>query len=266
MGSVKREIGDDELEPVSKRYQDRVIAFIDIIGFKKIVEKTVTDQAYLGSIIDAIAEIRGQFIDDPKSPFQQMVRTVLFEDDFDTQVIQVSDCIVISKLANIPGALQYLIGDVTLAIHILISHGLLCKGRIECGKVFHTDKYIIGPAYNAAYLGEEAEFVPAITLSKGLREFGTNNRSDDVQVEKHFDTFVIQHIHDNYYIDYFNDLEGYIDVFETPAEHYGKLRRIIEDEYCIATDYKIKAKYLWMIDKFNASCVVKEKKLQPIEK
>lgn len=253
-----------------RKYQDRIVAFVDIIGFKAIVEKTVSDEAYFNSIIDSISEIRREFIKHPKSEFQMKVRDLLYDPfdnpDYKTMVLQVSDCMVISKLANVYGALEDLVLELALAIHILITQGLLCRGCIEYGKVYHTDEYIVGPGYTAAYLGEEKEFVPAVSLSKEVYSLALQKRSSDARARDYFDNFVVPHTSDRFFIDYFNDLEGYIDVFERPQEHYGKLKRIIQYEYTRANDYKIKAKYLWMIDHFNESKIVKSGLIKPIHK
>ena len=253
-----------------RKYQDRIVAFVDIIGFKAIVEKTVNDQAYFNRIIDSIAEIRDQFLKHPNSEFQKKARDLFYDPfvlpDYKTMVLQVSDSMVISKLANVHGALEALVLDIALTIHILIKHGLLCKGCIEYGKVYHTDEYIIGPGYTAAYLGEEKEFMPAVSFSKEVYNLAIQKRSSSARVRDYFDNFVVPHTPDRSFIDYFNDLEGYIDVFERPQEHYGKLRRIIQDEYTRAKDYKIKAKYLWMIDRFNESKIVRSGFIEPIHK
>ena len=265
--SKKSEVDGEALKAAPDRhYQERLVAFIDIIGFKSIIDRTVVDPTYLESIIAAISEIRDQFINDRNTALQKMIRDQLFPDEFETHVIQVSDCMVISKLAHPPGALQSLVIDIALAIHILISHGLLCRGRIERGKVFHSEEYIIGPAYIAAYLAESAEFVPAVTLSADLQEFGARNQPDNPKLEEYFNHFVIPHIKNTYFIDYFNDLEGFIDMLEDPIQHYAGLRDIIEREYNNASDYRVKAKYLWMIDRFNESRIVKDRRLRKLRK
>jgi hypothetical protein len=252
-----------------RKYQDRIVAFIDIIGFKSIVEKTVHDVAYFNRIIDAIAEIRDEFVKHPNSEFQKCVRDRLYDPfigpDYKTKVIQVSDSMVISKLATVHGAVEDLVLDAALAIHILITQGLLCRGCIEYGKVYHTDEYIIGPGYTAAYLGEEKEFLPAISLGKEVYSLALDKRSSDARAREYFDKFVVPHTSDRFFIDYFNDLK-FIDVFEEPAEHYDKLKNIIQDEYREAKDYKLKAKYLWMIDRFNESTIVRNGLVKPIRK
>lgn len=253
-----------------RKYQDRIVAFIDIMGFKEIVENTVNDNAYFNGIIAAIGEIRSEFMQHPISEIQKLGRDFLYDPvelpDYQTMVHQVSDCMVISKLASVHGALEDIVMDIAFAIHILIKQGLLCRGCIEYGKVYHNQEYIIGPGYTAAYLGEGKEFVPAVSFSKEVYNFGLKKRSRDLRAKNYFNKFVIPHFSNRYFIDYFNDFEGNIDVFELPQKHYGKLKSIIQNEYAKANDYSVKAKYLWMIDHFNESNIVKSGLINPIRK
>lgn len=257
------------LEGLDLSYEKRFVAFIDIIGFKNIIVQSVENKEILKEIIEATKELRFEFLKrKQENPAYKLFNII---DPYKTRVHQVSDCIIISKLAHKNGSLHELILDSAFAIHLLIKHNLLCRGCISYGNVYHTDEYIIGPAYVEAFLGEEKEFVPAVNLSEEVYQIAQSYSHYDyfypynkTPEQNYFEKFILPHSKGKYYIDYFNDV-GHIDV-EDKLIHYNKLRNIIIKEYTGAEDYKIKAKYLWMIDKFNDSKGVKEKVLELINK
>lgn len=257
------------LEGLDLSYEKRFVAFIDIIGFKNIIAQSVENKEILKEIIEATKELRFEFLKRKhENPAYKLFNII---DSYKTRVHQVSDCIIISKIAHKNGSLQELVLDCAFAIHLLIKHNLLCRGCISYGDVYHTDEYIIGPAYVEAFLGEEKEFVPAVNLSEEVYlmaqsyfHYDCFNPSNKTSEQNYFEKFMLPHSKGKYYIDYFNDV-GHIDV-EDKLIHYNKLRDIIIKEYTGAEDYKIKAKYLWMIDKFNNSNLVKNSQLESIMK
>lgn len=260
---------DIDPKPNNRKYEFRVIAFLDILGFKALIENTKNDENLLRKIINAIELLRSEFehITNPKSELAKMAKELLSDPivapDYDTQAFQISDCLIVSKDATIPGAIEEMIADMSFAIHLLIYNGLLCRGSIALGDVLHTKNYIIGPAYIDAYLGEQKESMPCVSLSKDVYEFGLKNRHIDLCTKQYFDHYVKPHKNGYYFIDYFNDFE-FVDVFESTKKHYEKLRIIIESQYKKANDAKTKNKYSWMIDNYNNSEPVKNRLAKPI--
>jgi hypothetical protein len=242
---------------------------VDIIGFKSLIESSTENPSKLKEIIKATEELRFEFLHRKKE--NKMYKVLSIKDPYKTKVHQISDCIIISKLAHKNGSLHELLADCSFAIHLLIKHKLLCRGCISYGDVYHTDEYIIGPAYVEAYLGEEKEFVPAVNLSKEVYNLAQlyphyNYYEQGIVTfeSNYFDTCILPHTKDKYFIDYFSDGD-HIDVEDTKI-HYEKLKTLIIKEYQEAVNYKIKAKYLWMIDRFNDSKGVKNKVIEKIDK
>jgi len=252
------------------KYQNRIVAFVDIIGFKDLVYSS--SEVKLKEVLLALEELQYEFIEHKNTEFQVMWRDLFFDDIemagdlYHTQVHQISDCIIISKLAHRPGSLEDLVLDCSLVIHLLIKHGLLCRGSISYGKTLHDSNHIVGPAYIKAYEGEEKEFLPAVSFSQEVYNLTKSYTSKNEKHQDYFKHCIVEHTDDNYFIDYFNDYGLFIDVNSKYEDHYNKLKSIIEVGYKNSRSYKIKAKYLWMIEQFNNSKAVKNEILNSIKK
>jgi len=249
-------------------YQDRVVAFIDVLGFSQRIRQSGDSTEILDSTVYALQDVQQEFIDHPNSEIQRFFRANLLDldmEDSQPMITQVSDSVIISRLAMVKGAVQDLIIDVSYLTHLFQSHHFLVRGAIRVGKVIHTDRLILGPGYIAAVEGEKAFPNPAVNIDETVMALGRERMSDDHRLVNHFNECVIQDPATKLYIlDYFNDYERNIDLRLTAEEHYAGLKNIIEHQLQIATDPKVKAKYEWMRDGFNESAIVKSGRLEPI--
>src|ERR1035437_1529526 len=123
-------------------YEQRVILFLDFLGFKEIVEKTTTDPKRLAALLRAI-----RFV------------TVLKPDEADIgkQVSQFSDSVVVSYPVSETSSVFTLVYDVALLIIDLADAGFLVRGAITFGLLIHADEYLVGPAMLRAYEMESKE-------------------------------------------------------------------------------------------------------------
>jgi len=234
-------------------YQIRVVAFIDILGFKNIINKSATNVEEFNRIWKALEELKKFFIR-PKNNSQIKIEREL---DLDTQIIQVSDSLVISRLIHEQGGIYHLLYDCSLATHLLINNGFLCRGAIRSGKMYHNDSTIFGPAFIDAYESESSEKLPIIKFDEDLfkivKEFpGPANRG--------YEDWEISFIKKNckeimtgiYYLDYFTDYDDRVGGGEgTASLHYVKLRDIIVEGLKVANNSSIYEKYRWAADQFN---------------
>ncbi len=120
-------------------YSDRYVAFVDILGFSDIVRNSETSPrqaSALSKILERTASNRGE-------TFRAQAA-----DDFKAQAF--SDCLVISENAT-RGALVHLLQVVTFHALDLMSNGILTRGGIAKGKLYHSDKIVLGPALLEAY-------------------------------------------------------------------------------------------------------------------
>lgn len=143
-------------------YTERYVAFIDILGFKTIVQNSVSSPEQAEALVKILTKISDRTI---PLEFDRMVG-----DDFRAQSF--SDCIVLSEQASQDG-LEHLLFVVSSLALDLLSNGILTRGGIAKGKLHHSDKIVLGPAMIAAYQLENtiAEF-PRIVVDRAVhRDF-----------------------------------------------------------------------------------------------
>ncbi|WP_438312434.1 hypothetical protein [Sporosarcina sp. FA9] len=194
---------------MQKKYEERIVAFIDILGFKNIVEHS--NKAF--EIMDIIIESK---------KFYQKVMYEVSEQEI--KVTMFSDCIVISSPASI-GYLHFLLDILKNMQAELIQMGILIRGGIEIGDCFHEKETLFGPAMNKSYeLENNVANVPRIVLSKYLIEY---INKWDLSEEKALE---LKHNEDiNFYYGFKMDgiSESYNNYETTSSEIYNKF--ILED-------------------------------------
>lgn len=234
-------------------YETRVVAFIDILGFKNSVDKSNNDKNEFERILNTLTELKDFFIR-PKNNYEIEADRKL---GADTQILQVSDSLIISRLIQEQGGIYYMLSDCAFAIHLLISNGYLCKGAIRFGKMYHKETTLFGQAYVDAYLAEEDEKLPIVKFDKDLFEIVKHFPGP---ANKGFEKWEVDFIMKNckqlengeYYLDYFTDYDDRVGGGEgTASIHYSKLREIIIDGLKLPKESSAYNKYIWARDQFN---------------
>jgi hypothetical protein len=157
-------------------FEERAVAFIDVLGFKSIVNFATQDSNKLKDLKDLIGiletvvpKLDGTI--DPRVPKSLIPKH-----------IYISDSIILSaplKSDEMPGyfGLSTLVMRVIQISHILLSKGYLIRGGISVGPVWHTDSNIVGTAYQEAYHIETKTLVPRVELSQSAQEHWDNTES-----------------------------------------------------------------------------------------
>ena len=127
-------------------YENRVTVFIDILGFKELLSKTVSkknidDESKIDEIIAAYKTIRDVWdLDEKQSEFSKRIPKN------SKQITTFSDCIVISFKTEEESQIFYTLLEIKWMLMRLIYKGILCRGAITHGKLIHTDTILFGPA------------------------------------------------------------------------------------------------------------------------
>lgn len=149
---------DDADAPKGVRYEDRVVAFVDILGFKEIVYGSQTDENRLNQIYGAL-DIRNNELAKHFASELKLDRT---PQQFDDRFHTFSDCIVMSVSTD-PEELGLLVFMVFKICRQLLHAGFLSRGGIATGPLLHRaqvdgeseeDKQsamVFGPAFIDAY-------------------------------------------------------------------------------------------------------------------
>lgn len=133
-------------------FKNKFIGFIDILGFEELVE---TVEAGTGMTLTQLLEL----LNDLGSPQDQArfkkygpttcPESMYVQHDLDFRVTQISDCVVVSSEVSPAGVIN-LVSHCWNAVISLLTKGILCRGYITRGSIFHTDTQFIGSGYQKA--------------------------------------------------------------------------------------------------------------------
>lgn len=154
------------------QYEKRVILFLDIIGWKEII-------AHTDSVSDLIAEIIGYLVN-----HHYIYRTVSYKEKvikkaeitgskvnplfLGVETAICSDNIIISTPLYHEIRLINKSGDI---FRDLLGLGVLSRGAITVGNLYHRENIVFGPAMNEVVELEKQAIYPRILCSKSLVEW-----------------------------------------------------------------------------------------------
>jgi len=128
---------------------NRVVAYIDILGFSALVTRTLSgDDATLTRVYERLRMLSGYADLTNQGPFGSRDLTPY------AQATAFSDCIVISDINNGSGIRQVL-SNVAMVAGFLLRDGILCRGGIAAGKTIHDDRVLLGEGLIEAYKIEQ---------------------------------------------------------------------------------------------------------------
>jgi len=153
-------------------FKEKFVAFIDILGFKGTVEKAEKENsAALPKILNNLKKL-GSIEDNHK--FTKYGPTTCPEakyinKDLNFTVLQISDCAIISSEIS-PAGIINLVSHCWSTAMALLPEGIMCRGYITRGNIYHTQSQIIGTGYNKAY---EKESKGITAFQRDADELGT---------------------------------------------------------------------------------------------
>jgi hypothetical protein len=158
-----------------RRFQNRFIAFVDILGFRGIVERMSGDEKLFETIRDALQGLDRQSRDFRKYRHKERdkVRAILESGSVpliansDLQMTAFSDCYVISEVSPA--------WHVLAAVHALgarlLEKGILTRGAVVQGGAYHNGRVLFGRGIIEAYeLESEVAKYPRIIVTEAVRQ------------------------------------------------------------------------------------------------
>jgi len=227
------------------KYQNRIVFFLDILGFQNIINKTEKDSNKLEAtlkFIDILNEYKTRTIQD--SDYLHDTK----------QVTQFSDSIVISFEVTSNSQLFYTLVEIQHLLIDAITKGFLLRGGVGLGSLIHTDKILMGPALIEAYdLELKIANYPRIIISTKIINIA-KEYSIDIHTSSDEENFIKDCLwldFDGYYfIDYFDKIQHEIDSPELYIEYLYYLYNIIKTGLD-SKNLSLLNKYTWMKQYYN---------------
>jgi len=210
-------------------YEDRLVAFVDILGWSAAVQSSgAAGAGELGWVVVLLqdlereAQAHAHFASaiPPEVPWPGPTRG--------TVVTQFSDSVVISLPADDPTAAWTIDQYLSLLCSRACQSGFLVRGGVTRGLIYHRQRIVYGPALIDAYQLEQRAVWPRIVSSPNLFE-GTSRgwRIDSADGRTFFDYLTSFHV--------------------LPTQY----RQLICHGLITATEQRILDKYLWAKNYFS---------------
>jgi hypothetical protein len=156
-------------------YEERAVAFIDVLGFKTLVANSVSNSVVLQDLQNLV-DLLDSAIPALNSGVSTNVPTALHPAH-----TYISDCLILSAPLSVSilgwekyNGLEVLVMRAIQLTHRFLQAGFLLRGGISVGKVWHSSTNVIGPAYQEAYLLETSTCYPRIELTETAKSYWSN--------------------------------------------------------------------------------------------
>ncbi|WP_229275774.1 hypothetical protein [Burkholderia pseudomallei] len=243
--SVEQPVADAGFVADSPRhaeYEERVVAFVDVLGFKEIIKRSATEPELVRKVHHAL-DVRNN---DWATVFAADVGLDMPASDFQDRLHSFSDFVVVSVRPDIReiGLMVYIIFKICR--QLLVS-GFLSRGGIAKGLLYHRDDsgkdseagppMVFGPAFVEAYLFESSHADgPRVILQNKVREHILRkcNNLPDTKLTSFLRTHVQRAADGPAFIDIFADF-GTNEYYETAPDISSELKTI-RQHICEALD------------------------------
>ena len=183
-------------------FEDRAVAFIDVLGFKALVSTASTNRkafAQLQNLVDRLASAIPTLDADVK-------RKRIVPKELIPKHIYISDSIILSAPLSVTlqgwshySGLEIVVMRTIQLTHLLLKAGYLVRGGIAVGKVWHGNSNIVGPAYQEAHQLEVEGCEPRITLSANAKKhWDESTRGSSRMCIEYDGELMVNGLHDYY--------------------------------------------------------------------
>ncbi|MFS0604931.1 hypothetical protein [Peribacillus frigoritolerans] len=193
-----------EQEHNAEEYEHRLVAFIDILGFSNLVNKSNDDPTYFQKLLEALKVIQHNVKHNEKKQDKE---------NSSIEMVQFSDSIVISRPYNSTTDFNVFIMNLNWIQKRLAEIGILVRGGVSAGRLYHKGTIAFGPAFISAYRieSELADF-PRIVIDPQIMNYKVtpiNEKIDDTKDLMGFHSFdgnrnpiILKDSDDLYFVNY----------------------------------------------------------------
>lgn len=152
-------------------FEEKFIAFVDVLGFASLVELAESGEGM--TLSELLKIVDGLGSEGDKASYDEYGPTICpeseyFEKNINFQITQISDCVIVSSESSISGAIN-LVNHCRMVTMRLLMKGVMCRGYITRGSILHTDRHLIGSGYQEAYRKEAG----VVAFKQSADELGT---------------------------------------------------------------------------------------------
>lgn len=244
------------------KYEDRVVVFLDILGFKNLLDSTVSKEGSDNEVaIEKLVDVYDLIHDNWDLPFKptnpQYPKLSLAKENAEKgKVVTIfSDSIVISFPHSAQGEIFWTLLEIRHLLLEMANRGILSRGGVAFGKLIHSDKIVFGPALVEAYMLECKKAVfPRVLVAQSVLDLAAQPlaRMHDAEEELEYIHTLLRKDWDNYY--YIDFLEGIQNELDEPEFGYcdyllnikGHVQKGLTNH-----DPGIKNKFEWLKSKLN---------------
>ena len=224
-----------------QEYEDRVVAFVDVLGFKDLVMQSQTDERVLLNITSALSSL-----------YNWVWRWEADGVNSSFAFTQFSDSVVLSAIADTQDSFDMLLQLMLGIVDIAYNNGVIVRGGIARGSLIHDKEMVVGPAMVDAYLLESKKAVyPRIIISEELKNEFEANLQEFVDSQPNldeipsFNKIFKQDDEDGmWYMDYVDPDEAFI-TMRTKEDYIEALRDIVKKGLS-NPEPKVREKYEWL--------------------
>lgn len=224
-----------------KDYSDRLVAFVDILGFQRLISQDNAEALTSINLIDG--------------HLQHVLDVLQKEHDKVFSIRLFSDCMCISCDYTIEN-LFYIVFELAFIQFIMSRDGIFLRGALSRGNHFENDRMIFSKGLVNAYHIENKAIYPRIVIDGTLVEpiMDDDNLYSPYYIQERTKNFIIQSPDRYYSVDYLNILyqEG-IDQIEALERHKDSIEAAAGQNLA---DSRITDKYRWLAEYHN--CKAKE--------
>lgn len=131
-------------------YKDKFVGFVDILGFKTLVEASESGGGMpLSNLLALAGKLGARGGGEVRAGRGICPQSASIAPDLDFRVTQISDCVVVSAEVS-PSGVIHLIEHCWDAVFELLQEGVMCRGYVTRGRIFHTNDQVIGSGYQRA--------------------------------------------------------------------------------------------------------------------
>lgn len=233
---------------MNEMYQNRYVAFLDVLGFKNMVQQSEYDGQMLNRINMALNYT--------SNVQRESYEGIMSMTDIGKQVSVFSDSVVISYEMTKPGSAFYVLMDLIFICNDLLGMGVPVRGGVTVGSLIHESNKCFGPAMVDAYKMESEQAIyPRILVNPKVIQCGIEfkGRANTEEYERgYLEALISQDDIDNaIYLDFLSQHSE----FDDPELYYNYIiyvrNFIITSINAYSNDSRIIKKYEWLRNYYN---------------